>query len=151
MWFLEFQHFSSRHVARCMKISTYRIFWLHLRQLTQDLGNATGFTYGGHTLLFFTLSVLVSYGFLVELKNDFNFILFTSSLLFQSIIYSQCNCAQNAANQVRSYIELPVANYPLGFWFHVVQRMSVILEEKNPPSSGYACCLFLLVFCVVYF
>ncbi|XP_023716993.2 gustatory and odorant receptor 24-like [Cryptotermes secundus] len=94
------QHFSSRGSARGIKISTYRTFWLHLRQLTQDLGNATGFTYGSHTLLFCTISVLVTYGFIVELKDNFNFVFFAASLLFQAIIYSECDCAQNAANQV---------------------------------------------------
>jgi hypothetical protein len=76
---------------------------LHLSKLTQDLGNASGFTYGGQALIFFTISVLLSYGFMVELKNSFNFTLFTTALLFQAIMFSQCNSAQNASNEVRPY------------------------------------------------
>jgi hypothetical protein len=77
---------------------------LHLSKLTQDLGNVSGFTYGGHTLLFFTMSVLLCYGFIAELKDNFNFIFFTPFVLFEAILFAQCNYAQKAADEVCCFI-----------------------------------------------
>jgi phosphatidylglycerophosphate synthase len=82
------------------KISSYGKIWLRLRKLMQDLGSSTGFTYGGQTLLFFTMSLLLSYGFMVELEDNFNYAALTTALLFQAVIFSQCNSAQNASNEV---------------------------------------------------
>jgi hypothetical protein len=96
------QHFSSLYADRTSKVFAYKKYWLHLNKLTRDLGNASGFTYGSLTVIFFTISVLLSYGFVVELKNNFSFALSTTSLLFQVLILSQCNSAQRATSQVRS-------------------------------------------------
>jgi hypothetical protein len=76
------------------------MFWLRLRKLTQDLGRSCGFTYGSQTLLYFTMSVLLVYAFMIEIQNIYNYILLATALLFQVIIFSQCNCAQNASNEV---------------------------------------------------
>jgi hypothetical protein len=97
-----FQHLSSRRFGKISKIASYRTLWLHLSKQTQELGNATGLTYGGQTLLLFAISVLVTYGFMIELPKTFNYILFSTSLLFQVIIFSQCICAHRATNEVRT-------------------------------------------------
>jgi len=98
----EFQHLSSRGFGKISKIASYRTLWLHLRKLTQDLGNATGLTYGGQILILFATSVLVTYGFMIELEERFEYTLFGSGLLFLVIIFLQCNSAHGAANEVRT-------------------------------------------------
>jgi len=103
----EFQHLSSRGFGKISKIASYRTLWLHLSKLTQELGNATGLTYGGQTLLLFAISVLVIYGFMIELTEGFNYTLFSSGLLFQIIIFSQCNSAYGAANEVCTCFLIP--------------------------------------------
>jgi membrane protein required for beta-lactamase induction len=103
MCFPAFQHLTSRNVASGSKILAFKAYWIHLSKATRELGQSSGFTYGGLTLIFFTMSVLLSYGFAMELKNDFSYALLATSLLFQVIILSQCNGAQKAANQVRPY------------------------------------------------
>jgi gustatory receptor len=97
----EFQHLSSRGFGKFNKIASYRTLWMHLSKLTKELGNATGLTYGGQTLLLFAISVLVTYGFMIELTERFDFSLFFSGLLFHFIIFLQCNSAHGAANEVR--------------------------------------------------
>ena len=103
----EFQHLSSRGFGKFIKIASYRTLWMHLSKLTKELGNATGLTYGGQTLLLFAISVLVTYGFMIELTERFDGILFSSGLLFQGIIFSQCNSAHCAANEVRTCLLIP--------------------------------------------
>jgi hypothetical protein len=98
---------SSRGFGKISKIASYRTLWLHLSNLTQELGNATGLTYGGQTLLLFAISVLVIYGFMIELTEGFNYTLFSSGLLFQIIIFSQCNSAYGAANEVCTCFLIP--------------------------------------------
>jgi len=98
----EFQHLSSRGFGKISKIASYRTLWLHLSKLTQDLGNATGLTYGGQILILFATSVLVTYGFMIELEERFEYTLFGSGLLFLVIIFLQCNSAHGAANEVRT-------------------------------------------------
>jgi len=77
----EFQHLSQRGFGKISKIVSYRTLWLHLSKLTQDLGNATGLTYGGQTLLLYAISVLVTYVFMMELTENFNYTLFCPGLL----------------------------------------------------------------------
>jgi hypothetical protein len=103
----EFQNLSSRGFGKISKIASYRTLWLHLSKLTQDLGNATGLTYGGQTLLLFAISVLVIYGFMIELTERYSIILFSTGLLFLIIIFSQCNSAHGATNEVRTCFLIP--------------------------------------------
>jgi hypothetical protein len=103
----EFQHLSSRGFGKIRKISSYRTLWLHLSKLTQDLGNSTGLTYGGQILLLFAITVLVVYGFMIELTEGFSFILFSSGLLFEVIIFLQCNSAHGVASEVRTCLLIP--------------------------------------------
>ena len=98
----EFQHLSSREFGWIRKINSYRTLWLHLSKLTQEFGNSNGVTYGTQTLLLFAVSVLVTYGFMVELTERFDKRLFCSGLVFQVIIFLQCNSAHGAANEVRT-------------------------------------------------
>ena len=127
MKFTEFQHFSSRGFGKISKIASYRTLWLHLRKLTQDLGNATGLTYGGQILLLFAISVLVTYGFMMELTENFSYSLFCSGLLFLLIIFLQCNSAHGATNEVRTCLLIPMF-YPLDEI--IFRRMSVYLSRK---------------------
>jgi gustatory receptor len=124
--FTEFQYLSSRGFGKIRKISNYRTLWLHLSKLAQDFGNATGLTYGGQTLLHFAISVLVIYGFMLELPESFNYILFSFGLLFQVIIYLQCNCAHGAANEVRTCLLIPTCLFPDEIIFC---RMSIYLSH----------------------
>ena len=109
----EFQHLSTRGFGKFSKIASYRTLWLHLSKLTQDLGNATGLTYGGHTLLLFAISVFVVYSFMIELTEVIDYTLFSTCLLFQGIIFSQCNSAHGAANEVRTCFLIPTCFFPL--------------------------------------
>jgi hypothetical protein len=97
----------SRGFGKINKIASYRTLWFHLSKLTQELGNATGLTYGGQILLLFTISVLVTYGFMTELEEGFSYILFSTGLVFHAIIFSQCNSAHRAANEVRTCLLIP--------------------------------------------
>ncbi|KDR19190.1 hypothetical protein L798_06244 [Zootermopsis nevadensis] len=81
------------------KISSYSKFWLRLRKLMQDLGSSSGFTYGGQILIYFAMSVLLSYGFMVDLGDNYNYAAVSSALLFQIVIFVQCNSAQEATNE----------------------------------------------------
>ena len=109
----EFQHLSSRGFGRIRKIASYRALWLHLSKLTQDLGNASGLTYGGQILLLFAISVLVVYGFMIELTEGFSFIHFSVGLLFHVIIFLQCNSAHGTANEVRTCLLIPTCFFPV--------------------------------------
>jgi len=115
----EFQYLSSRGFEKIRKIASYRTLWLHLSKLTQDLGNASGLTYGGQTLLHFAISVLVIYGFMIELTESFDYILFSSGLLFQVIIFLQCNSAHGTANEVRTCLLIPTCLFLLMNLFSV--------------------------------
>jgi len=115
----EFQHLSSRGFGKISKIASYRALWLHLSKLTQELGNATGLTYGGQTLLLFAISVLVIYGFMIELTEDFDIILFITGLLFLIIIFSQCNSAHGAASEVCTCFLIPTCFFLLKKLFSV--------------------------------
>jgi hypothetical protein len=108
----EFQYLSSRGFGKIRKIASYRTLWLHLSKLTQDLGNANGLTYGGQILLIFAISVLVVYGFMIELTEGFSLILFSSSLLFKVIIFWQCNSAHGVASEVRICLLIPTCLFP---------------------------------------
>jgi hypothetical protein len=103
----EFQHLSSREIGKISKIASYSKLWWQLSKLTQDLGSATGLTYGGQTLLVFTISVLVVYGFMTELAEVFDYVLFNAGLLFQVIIFLQCNSAHGVSNEVRTFLLIP--------------------------------------------
>jgi hypothetical protein len=98
---------ASRGFGKISKIASYSKLWWHLSKLTQELGSASGLTYGGHTLLIFTSSVLVVYGFMTELAENFNYALFNASLLFQVIIFAQCNSAHGVSNEVRTFLLIP--------------------------------------------
>jgi hypothetical protein len=115
----EFQHLSSKGFGKFRKIASYRTLWLQLSKLTQDLGNATGLTYGGQTLLLFAISVLLVYGFMIELTDRFNYLLFCSGLLFKVIIFSQCNSAHGAATEVRTCLSIPTCFFLLKKVFSV--------------------------------
>lgn len=65
----------------------------------QDLGSSSGFTYGGQILIYFAMSVLLSYGFMVDLGDNYNYAAVSSALLFQIVIFVQCNSAQEATNE----------------------------------------------------
>ena len=103
----EFQHLSSRGFGKISKIASYRTLWLHLSKLTQDLGKATGLTYGGQILILFASSVLVTYGFMIELEERFEYTLFCSGLMLLVNIFLQCNSAHDAANEVRTCLLIP--------------------------------------------
>jgi hypothetical protein len=94
------QHLSSRGLGKSSKIPSYTNLWLRLSKLTQDLGNCAGFTYGGQTLLYFAITILLTYGFMVELAEGFSYILFTAALLFLVIILSGCISAHGVSNEV---------------------------------------------------
>ncbi|XP_069668999.1 gustatory and odorant receptor 24-like [Periplaneta americana] len=81
------------------KICQYKKLWLRLKQLTQDLGSSSGYTYGGQALLHFTLNVLMIFAFLVELCENFNYCYLTSGLLFQAIILLECDAAEKATQE----------------------------------------------------
>jgi len=115
----EFQHLSSRGFGKISKIASYRTLWLHLSKLTQEFGNATGLTYGAQILLLFATSVLVTYGFMIELTERFVNNLFCSDLLFHVIILLQCNSAHGAANEVRTCLLIPTCFFLLKKLFSV--------------------------------
>ncbi|GFG31244.1 hypothetical protein Cfor_06772, partial [Coptotermes formosanus] len=92
-------HLSSRGLGKSSKIPSYTNLWLRLSKLTQDLGNCAGFTYGGQTLLYFAITILLTYGFMVELAEGFSYILFTAALLFLVIILSGCISAHGVSNE----------------------------------------------------
>jgi hypothetical protein len=98
---------SSRGFGKISKIASYSKLWWKLSKLTQELGSASGLTYGGQTLILFTINVLLVYAFMNELAENFNYALFNSALLFQVIIFAQCNSAHGVSNKVRTFLLIP--------------------------------------------
>jgi hypothetical protein len=113
--------------------AAYKTDWLHLSKLTRELGSASGCTYGSLTLLFFAISVLLSYGFVVELTHSFSLALFaTSSYSRLSPSYSATALREPLARCVHACSELVQA--------YGLMASGLGIFETNKASS--VCCLF---------
>ncbi|PSN30372.1 hypothetical protein C0J52_27002, partial [Blattella germanica] len=115
------------HVGTCgfgngSKISEYRVLWLQLSRLTQDLGNSMGMTFGAHIVVYFTGQVLFMYYILsmLSLRLDEFIVKFLIPVAISIYIYIVCNAAQSVTDEIgESFLECLET-----------------LEAKHPPKNA---------------
>jgi hypothetical protein len=98
-----FQYLSVRDAGSHHKIVKYKFLWLQLSNLTQDLGNSMGFSYGALIVLCFSAQVLGCYGSLLNLTQGFkviNAVLAAASIFFAVMLFCICSAAQFATQEV---------------------------------------------------
>ena len=86
-------------------VAEYGVLWRHLSKQTQDLGNAMGYTYGGQVVLYFTLQLVGTFGFIsqVQQAKPLTTVGFLSTaLIFSWHTYVFCNAADRATKLVRN-------------------------------------------------
>lgn len=94
----------SRNAGR---VAEYGVLWSKLSKQTQDLGNAMGYTYGGQVLLYFTLEVVGTFGFITQLhqvKPAITIGFLSTALIFSWLTYIFCNAADRATKFVRNTV-----------------------------------------------
>lgn len=98
-----FQYVSGREAGSHHKVSQYKFLWLRLSNLTQDLGNSMGFSYGALFVLCFSAQVLGCYGSLLNLSQGFkliNAVLAVASMFFAMALFYVCSVAQFVTQEV---------------------------------------------------
>ncbi|KAJ9593268.1 hypothetical protein L9F63_015182, partial [Diploptera punctata] len=76
--------------------------WCCLSKLTQDLGNTTGYTYGSLMILYFTMKLLGTYGFMSQIKLGKIWItvgFLVTAVIYTWLIFVLCNAAHRVTNK----------------------------------------------------
>jgi hypothetical protein len=98
----------SRRPPKACSVVEYGVLWRQLSKQTQDLGNAMGYTYGGLIVLYFTMQLLGTFGFISQVQQaeeplaTVSFL--TAALSFSWLTYIFCNAADRATKIVCSTV-----------------------------------------------
>jgi hypothetical protein len=98
-----FQCLCSNHRAVSCSVAEYCVLWRYLSKQVQDLGNAMGYTYGGQLVLYYTIQLVATYGFICriqQVKHVVTIACLIGAVAFAWLTYLFCNAADRATKLV---------------------------------------------------
>ena len=128
-----FQDISGGETGSHHKIFQYKFLWLRLSNLTQDLGNSMGFSYGALFVLCFSAQVLGCYGFLFNLTQGFkliNVVLAATSTFLAVALFYLCSTAQFVTQEVTNRWSNNNNNNNNKYYFYFIKFFLVFTDSK---------------------
>ncbi|XP_069705054.1 gustatory and odorant receptor 63a-like [Periplaneta americana] len=98
-------HMSTKGPVTPSVVADFALLWRQLSKQTRELGQAMGYTYGGQLLLYFSLQVVGTFGFIAVVQHSnipvtFGFL--ATAIIFSWQNYVFCNAAEKATRHVGS-------------------------------------------------